>query len=369
MMTQNNGVMQLDVTQMTELLSTAYSTLINNRTPLRNFPSVMLWGPPGVGKSQGIRQISERIKEATGKTVTVTDVRLLLFNPVDLRGIPTANKEKTQAVWLRPQIFQMDDSPEVVNILLLDEITAAPQSVQAAAYQITLDRTVGEHKLPENCIVIAAGNRITDRSVAFHMPKALANRMCHIEIKGDSDSWHDWAIHSNIHPIVMGYLDYNTPVLNGFDSADDSVAFPTPRTWEMVSNILREISDDVTTVYPLIAGCVGARAAASLQTWHEVYLRIPSMSDVFDMGGNAAQPPGRPEILYATVAAMADYARQGRSLSELEKSVEYACKMPIEFRFRLFHDYYSIRHVRQELLNNKAFSEWVASNKSEEIGQ
>ena len=150
----------------------------------------MLWGPPGVGKSQAIRQIAREIEENTGKRVEVTDVRLLLFNPIDLRGIPTSNADKTLAVWLRPQIFQMDDSDDIINILFLDEISAAPQSVQAAAYQITLDRVVGEHRLPDNCIVIAAGNRTTDKSVAFKMPKALANRVLHIEVEGTRSEEH-----------------------------------------------------------------------------------------------------------------------------------------------------------------------------------
>lgn len=365
MLTQNNGIIQLTVSQMTELLSNAYSSLINSHTPIWNFPSVMLWGPPGVGKSQGICQIAEKIQESTGKTVTVTDVRLLLFNPVDLRGIPTANEDRTLAVWLRPKIFQMDDSEDTINILFLDEITAAPQSVQAAAYQITLDRTVGEHRLPKNCIVIAAGNRITDRSVAFNMPKALANRLCHIEIKSDAAAWHDWAIGANIHPKVVGYLDYNSSVLNGFDSSEDNVAFPTPRTWEMVSNILRGVSDDTSEVYPLIAGCVGARTAASLQTWDEVYRRVPDMKDIFSKGEKAKAPSDRPELLYATVAAMVDYARKERTLAELKNSVAYACRMPIEFRFRLFSDYYKIRHVRLDLREDKTFSDWVAYNMEE----
>ena len=365
MLTQNNGIVQLTVTQMTELLSSAYGTLIGNRTPFRLFPSVMLWGPPGVGKSQGVRQIAEKLRESTGKTVTVTDVRLLLFNPVDLRGIPTANADKTLAVWLRPKIFQMDDSEDTVNVLFLDEITAAPQSVQAAAYQITLDRTVGEHRLPENCIVIAAGNRVTDRSVAFHMPKALANRLCHIEIKGDADAWHDWAIGAGIHPVVTGYLDYNSAVLNGFEPSEDMLAFPTPRTWEMVSSILRNVSADLSAVYPLIAGCVGDRVAASLQTWYEIYLRVPDMKDVFGGGAKLDPPSERPELLYATVAAMADYARSERTLGELKNSVAYACKMPIEFRFRLFSDYCRIPRVRQALQADKTFSDWIAFRKEE----
>ena len=133
----------LNVNQIVSLLSRAYIKLIKNGTPLKSFPSVMLWGPPGIGKSQGVREIACNIQAKTGKKVSITDVRLLLFNPVDLRGIPTTNADKTLSVWLKPQIFQMDESEDVINILFLDEITAAPQSVQAAAYQITLDRVIG----------------------------------------------------------------------------------------------------------------------------------------------------------------------------------------------------------------------------------
>ena len=178
----------------------------------------MLWGPPGIGKSQGVREIACNIQAKTGKKVSITDVRLLLFNPVDLRGIPTTNADKTLSVWLKPQIFQMDESEDVINILFLDEITAAPQSVQAAAYQITLDRVIGEHKLPENCIVIAAGNRVTDKSVAYNMPRALANRLLHITVKGDPDSWHDWAVKSGIHRFVTSFLEYNPTALMRSDS-------------------------------------------------------------------------------------------------------------------------------------------------------
>ena len=230
----------ININTAIELLSSAYIALIRNGTPFQAFPSVMLWGAPGVGKSQGVRQIAGRITAETGKRVSVTDVRLLLFNPVDLRGIPTANADKTLAVWLKPKIFQMDESPDTVNILFLDEISAAPPSVQAAAYQITLDRTIGEHKLPENCLVIAAGNRVTDKSVAYNMPKALANRLCHLEIIGDPRAWHDWAVKNKLHRYVVGYLEYNPVALMKFDPSGTEPAFPTPRSWEMVSNILKK---------------------------------------------------------------------------------------------------------------------------------
>lgn len=357
MLTQANGLVQLTVSQMVTQLSDAYSSLITSDLPLKNFPSVMLWGPPGVGKSQGVRQIAGRIEKMTGKKVSVTDVRLLLFNPVDLRGIPTANADRTLAVWLRPKIFDMDDSDSIINILFLDEITAAPQSVQAAAYQITLDRTIGEHKLPDNCIVIAAGNRVTDRSVAFNMPKALANRLCHIEIKGDASSWHEWAIAANVHPYVMGYLDYNSSTLTMFRPEEDNLAFPTPRSWEMVSNILNNVSENITQVYPLIAGCIGTNTAGAFRTWCEIYQHIPPMSEIF--GESECEISDRPELLYATVAAMVDYARKGATEAELDYSIAYACRLPVEFRFRLFTDYYRIRRVREKLGGNRTYQQWV----------
>ena len=101
-----SGLYAINVAQMVELLSKSYISLIKTNTPFKRFPSVMLWGPPGVGKSQGVREIAGVIEARTGKKVVITDVRLLLFNPVDLRGIPTANEDKTLAVWLKPKIFQ-----------------------------------------------------------------------------------------------------------------------------------------------------------------------------------------------------------------------------------------------------------------------
>jgi replication-associated recombination protein RarA len=127
----------LTVEKTVNTLTEAYCSVIKKGMSPKVLPSVMLWGPPGVGKSQGIRQIAKQIEKDTKKKVVVTDVRLLLFNPIDLRGIPTANEDKTLAIWLKPQIFQMDESDDVVNLLFLDEISSAPQSVQAKSSRLS----------------------------------------------------------------------------------------------------------------------------------------------------------------------------------------------------------------------------------------
>jgi len=348
-----SGLFSINVDRMVNMLSKSYISLIETNTQFNKFPSVMLWGPPGVGKSQGVRQIAKSIEDNTNKKVVITDVRLLLFNPVDLRGIPTANEDKSLAVWLKPKIFQMDESDNVVNILFLDEISAAPPSVQASAYQITLDKMVGEHKLPDNCIVIAAGNRVTDKSVAYNMPKALANRLCHFEIKGDSSSWHDWAVKTGIHEYVVGYLEYNSTALMRFDSSGTNLAFPTPRSWEMVSNILNTISDNIDEVYPMVVGCIGHATASSFKTWVELYKSMPSIEDIF--AGKEIIVPKADELRIVLRSAMVSYARKHPVKELIDNSIDFSCKLPWTFRGNLMHDYYCIPDVRPIIKENEVF--------------
>lgn len=355
------NIPSMNVNRIIDTLSDAYCAIIQAGHPLKLMPSVMLWGPPGVGKSQAIRQLAKEIEKNTGKRSVVTDVRLLLFNPIDLRGIPTANAEKTLAIWLKPQIFQMDPSEDVINILFLDEISAAPQSVQAAAYQITLDRVVGEHRLPENCIVIAAGNRTTDKSVAFKMPKALANRLLHIEVEGSFKSWKQWAIGSGIHPKVLGFLTFRQNYLMKFDAATEELAFATPRSWEMVSNLLNYVNDDVDKMLQLISGMVGSGIAVEFRTWTRVYDDLPDLQEIFD-GKNPKLPTGT-DAMYALTAAMTAYARAHKEeIPRIANSVLYADRMPPDFSAMLMKDYmYIEKNYREKLLQIPAFSRWLSS--------
>lgn len=359
-----SNIPEMTVGKVVDRLSTAYSKIINNNIPIKAMPSVMLWGAPGVGKSQAIRQIAKEIEYQTGKKVNVTDVRLLLFNPIDLRGIPTSNADKTLAIWLKPQIFQMDDSDNVVNILFLDEISAAPQSVQAAAYQITLDRVVGEHKLPDNCIVLAAGNRTTDKSVAFKMPKALANRLLHIDVQGNFNSWKEWAVKSGINHKVVGFLSFRQNYLMNFDATAEDLAFATPRSWEMVSNILNNIDDSISKMYPLIAGLVGTGVASEFKTWERVYKDLPDLDDIFN--GKMPPLPQNTDALYALISSMTLYAKEHKDdMNKISNSIRYANLMPADFSVVLMKDYmYIDENYKIKLMSIPEFSTWISKRGS-----
>lgn len=355
-----SNIPSLSAGKVVDLLSNMYISYIRTGS-FENLPSVMLWGPPGIGKSQSIKNIAKEIQMQTGKKVNVTDVRLILFNPIDLRGIPTANQEKTLAVWLKPKIFQMDPSSNVVNILFLDEISAAPLSVQAAAYQITLDKTVGEHKLPNNCIVIAAGNRTSDKSVAYAMPKALANRLLHIEVEASFESWNVWAVKNNIHPMVLGFLKFKPNHLMVFEPKASELAFATPRSWEMVSNILSNVSTNMKVVYDLIAGLVGKAIAIEFKSWSKIFASLPNIEDIFE--GRNVSVPTQGDVCYALISSMLTYARIYKDdMRKIENSITYAMKLTPEFSTILLKDYiYIEKDYIKKLLKSPVFNRWLAS--------
>lgn len=355
----SSNIPRTSVNEFVKRVSAAYSFNINNDVGVSKLPSIMLWGPPGTGKSDAVRELGDAISINTGKAVKVTDVRLLLSNPIDLRGIPVANAEKTLSVWLKPKIFDLDTSTDVINILFLDELSACSATMQAAAYQITLDRIIGEHKLPDNCIVIAAGNRLTDKSVAFKMPKALANRLCHIEINPNFDSWMDWAKKNNIHYKIIDFLVSRRDFFMAFDPQKDDLAFPTPRTWELASKVLKAYDGDVEEAYMMIAGCVGNSTAIEFLSWCKVYNEIPSLEAIFS--GKNPSVPKKPNIVYALVSSMVAYARDCKDdLEKISNAIAYSEKFAPDFSVTFMREVLSFEPgYSKKLITLPAYRKWV----------
>ena len=210
----------------------------------------MIWGPPGIGKSELIAEIGAE----TGRPVI--DMRLLLLEPTDIKGIPYYDPETKTMKWAQPADLPTEDSPMSNAILFLDEINAAPPSVQAAAYQLILNRRVGEYHLPKGVSMVCAGNRDSDKGVTYRMPSPLANRLVHIEMSSNFDDWQKWAIGSRVHADVVGFLSHHKQKLFNFDPKSPDKAFATPRSWVFVSQLISdELTESMNTA--LVAGTVG----------------------------------------------------------------------------------------------------------------
>jgi hypothetical protein len=235
---------------------------------------VFMWGPPGIGKSDIVKQIgNEQERE-------VIDVRLSLWEPTDIKGIPYYNSNSNTMTWAPPAELPTD--PESTAILFLDELNSAAPATQAAAFQLVLNRRVGTYQLPKGVSIVAAGNREGDKGVTYRMPAPLANRFLHVELRCDFDDWHQWAVTNRVHEQVVGYLGFAKQDLYDFDPKSSSKAFATPRSWMFVSELLEE--DDVpdNTLTDLIAGAVGEGLAVKFMAHRKVAKQMPKPEDILN---------------------------------------------------------------------------------------
>ena len=238
---------------------------------------VFLWGPPGIGKSEVVSEITE---ELGGFMI---DLRMAQMEPTDIRGIPFFNKDIGKMDWAPPIDLPDEElaSQYPIVCLFLDEMNSAAPAVQAAGYQLILNRRVGKYKLPDNVVIVAAGNRESDKGVTYRMPMPLANRFLHIEMRPDFTSWQNWAVNKGIHTDVVGYLSFAKQDLYDFDSKSSSRAFATPRSWCFVSDLLNDEEDtDSDTLFNLVAGSVGEGLAVKFMAHRKVAGQLPEPSEI-----------------------------------------------------------------------------------------
>ena len=251
----------------------------------------MIWGPPGIGKSELIAQIGRE------QNRPVIDMRLLIMEPTDLKGIPFYDPESNTMRWAAPNELPQPGDVALENaILFLDEINAAPQSVQAAAYQLILNRRVGQYVLPEGVSMVAAGNRETDKAVTFRMPTALANRFLHMEMKVSFDDWETWAIMNKVDQDVVGFLKAFPAKLFDFNPKESGKAFATPRSWAFVSRLLAgsQLSEHLTTV--LVQGTVGIGVGHEFMQNRRLRSKLPNPFDILSGKVKTLKDPDKIEI-------------------------------------------------------------------------
>jgi hypothetical protein len=235
---------------------------------------VFMWGPPGIGKSDIVHQIAGE----TGREVI--DVRLSLWEPTDIKGIPFYNSKSNSMEWAPP--IELPSDPESTAVLFLDELNSAAPATQAAAYQLILNRRVGTYYLPKGVSIVAAGNRETDKGVTYRMPAPLANRFLHLELKVSFDDWQEWAVKNKISDQVVGYVGFAKQDLYDFDPKSSSRSFATPRSWSFVSDLLMDDDLGEGTLTDLVAGAIGDGLAVKFMAHRKVAKQMPNPSDILD---------------------------------------------------------------------------------------
>jgi len=302
----------------------ALRALIGERVPLH------IWGPCGTGKSQIVGQV------ASDLDYEFLDVRAVQLDPVDLRGLPRISSDQTE--WVPPKFLPTSGK----GILFLDELTSAPQMTQAGCYQLVLDRRLGEYRLPDEWVVIAAGNPASERGVHFAMPRPLRNRFVHLDLEPDLDDWSKWAIKAHVRPEIIAFLRFKPELLHAADVTSDANAWPTPRSWEMASRVLagvakrtgaRLLSGTSEFEAQLLDGTIGQAAASELVAFLRLFRELPSIDEIL-LNPTAANVPQEPSAQIAIATAL------GRVLSDTSvgRGITYLERMPTEMRVMAMRD-------------------------------
>lgn len=350
-------MLQLNATQ----LATAIKASLRLNEPL------FIWGSPGIGKSDVVNQIAvedfsdwwpknnkttivQQAAETSG--AQLVDIRLSMWDSVDVRGIPTVSDNMTH--WNPPAVLPFVGNPAFTEdrpiILFLDELMQAMPSVQTVAFQLVLDRAIGEHKLMPNVRVLAASNRQTDRAGANRMLTPLAARFSHVELIPQLDSWCQWAWGKDLNPLPIAFLRLRPDLLNTFDPAKGDLAFATSRGW---AKVCKYVSDKLPTDirYALVAGTIGEGPAAELEAFMRTWETMPNIDGILlDPAG--AVVPTDPATLFAVTAALAQRATKGN----FANICAYADRLPQAYSMRIIKD--SVKR-KPEVQTTKAFNAYA----------
>jgi hypothetical protein len=305
----------------------------------------MLWSAPGVGKSSIVKQSAQR------RGWNLIDFRAVLRDPVDLRGIPSIDGDF--AKWLHPDDLPRADRDGERGIFFMDEINAASPLMQAACFGLVLDRKVGTYELPPGWVIVAAGNRQSDRAAAQRMPTALANRFAHIEIEPDLESFTEWANASGVHPLMIAFHRFREGKFLHDMKKTDAMAFPSPRSWEQAAKYAEK---PASRRLHLVAGIVGDDFAAEFDGFLRTYEQLPAIDQVI-LDPDGAKVPSEDEVAarYAISSALASRAKS----DNFQNIMRYLNRMPREFATMVVVD-----ACRRDpaLTHTGAFIEWAKKN-------
>ena len=316
-------------------LTKSITALVEQKVP------TFLWGAPGIGKSSIVKQIARE------KGVDFIDLRLALMDPTDLKGIPFYDKESHTALWAPPAFLPKEGE----GILFLDELNAAPPSVQASAYQLILDRQVGEYRLPDGWAIVAAGNREGDRGVTYRMPSPLANRFVHFEMDVNIEDWKLWAYKKDIDARIISYISFKSEHLFTFDAKSDTKSFATPRSWEYVNSILQSKMDE-SLILNAISGAVGKDVAVGFLSFAKVMNRLPDITEILQSG--EGEQSDEVDVLYALSTGLVSSVLKDET--QLDNLLEYTLEMKGEFAVMIVQD---LQRNGVIMEHSEVFKKWV----------
>lgn len=306
-----------------------------------------IWGDPGIGKSDIMRAVAANLK------LELVDARLSIYDPTDLKGFPVVKGTgKTQAMHFVPPAILPTKGK---GILFLDELPAAPPAVQAAAYQLILDKKLGEYELPPGWTIVAAGNHARNGGVHYSLAPALANRFIHIEMECSQEDWDAWAARNDISDITRAFIRFRPALIHNMEARKTGMAFPSPRSWAFADDIVKQRLG-VTEELELLKGTVGEGAAVEYLAFMKTARELPSASEIL-LSPDTAPVPTSPAAKHAVVVMLERRAEP----KNFKQCMIYIQRLDVEYQTAFMH---GITKHKRELCSAKEYVDWCVTNKA-----
>ena len=318
--THNRMTMQ----ELEELIRTNCSLIIENPELAATIPPILIHSSPGVGKSSIVKQVAETLG------IGFVDVRLAEMESVDIRGLPSVDKDEGVMKWNAPDFWPRD--PDSKGIIFLDELTSCDKSCQVAAYELILDRKIGDfYKVPNGWYIVSAGNLTTDRAVALTMSSALSNRFLHVELDADPEIWCTWAQTHDVDPSVIGFIQYQPGKLFNMEKENLERGWPSPRSWDRVSQMVKIYGSNEKLLRKIVYGLVGPASGVEFMEFHRLNKQFDNILDMM-YGKIPVKIPEKNDMLYAMCASMIYVLWRGSDEADIKQRLNGFFKILSEMR-------------------------------------
>lgn len=294
---------KMNMDELESILMTNCKLICENPSMAAVIPPILIHSSPGVGKSSVVRDVAKKLG------IGFVDVRLAEMESIDIRGLPfkttaeSPDGKKTEVMkWCAADFWPRD--PNSRGIIFLDELTSCDKSCQVAAYELILDRKIGDlYKVPDGWYIVSAGNLTTDRAVATCMSSALANRFLHVEVDVDDEQWLTWAASHDIHPSVTGFIRYRPMALFSMENENLERGWPSPRSWERVSSMVKIYGSNEKILRKLTYGLVGPAKGVEFMEFFRLNKKFDNVIDMM-LGKIPISIPEKNDELYAMCSTM-----------------------------------------------------------------
>jgi hypothetical protein len=297
----------------------------------------LLQGPPGIGKTAAVGQAARSANK------TLVTFALPTCESVDLRGLPVVENGGTR--WASP--LPRDGQ----GIILLDELSSAAPDVQVAAHHLVHAEPGSDMSLPAGWHLVLTGNRAMDKTLYRATSAPLRNRMTILNAEPDVKQWAEWAMDHNISPTVTAFARWRPELLMAKEIPGEG-AFPSPRSWEAVSNILA-LQLNAHTEREMIMGTIGEGASIEFGAYLRTSRELPAIESILTEQGKA-QVPTSPAQLYALVTSLAQYTRERQ-----KSAMRYVARMPAEFALLYVMD---VRRGHYDIRADKEIGKWIGEH-------